>query len=87
MTTSFHGLQAACTIYGRSVLGVLDPVRWLGVRGVINFLRGVDGGVEVLKQAAALLVLAVNQHSVAASAYGSSLTCCVSENCEQMLVM
>ncbi len=54
------------TVARRLLLGGVDPVLGLLVLGVINLLRGIDGGVEVLQDAPRLLRLAVNQQVVAA---------------------
>ena len=54
------------TVARRLLLGGVDPVLGFLVLGVINLLRGIDGGVEVLQDAPRLLRLAVNQQVVAA---------------------
>ena len=57
--------------YGNA-LGKVHPVIRLGVLRVVDLLRGVDGGVKVLKDAASLLLLAVNEQSIAAKQFPTS---------------
>ncbi len=54
----------------KSLLGSVYPVIWLGVLWVINLLRRVDRGCEVLKQTASLLLFPINQDLVTAEATG-----------------
>ena len=74
--------------------GLIHPVVGLLVLGVGNGLRGVDGRLKVLKQAARLLLLAIHQHSVAAGEigrmiillggiWGATTACCKSLATEQ----
>lgn len=51
----------------RNILGKVHPVLGLGVFRVVNLLRGVDCRVKVLKDAAGLLLLAIDQQSIAAT--------------------
>ena len=59
-------LAQCITVVCRFSLGGVNPVLGLLVLGVINLLRGVDGGVKVLQDAPRLLCLAINQQVVAA---------------------
>ena len=51
-----------------SLLGSVNPVFRLGVLRVINLCGWVESRSEVLKQAAALLLLSINEDLVAAEA-------------------
>ncbi len=58
---AMHKTSMACPS-----LGLIHPIIWLGVARVVNLLRGVEGGVEVLKQGAALLAHAIDEHLIPA---------------------
>ena len=59
----------------KSLLGSVYPFIWLGVLWVINLLRRVDRGCEVLKQTASLLLFPINQDLVTAEAIGGQRNC------------
>jgi hypothetical protein len=64
----------------RSLLGSVYPVIWLGVLWVINLLRRVDRGCEVLKQTTSLLLFPINQDLVTAEATGGQRNCDLAEH-------
>lgn len=56
--------QLRCMAACMDPLGILNPVRWLLIIGVINLLSRIDGRLEVVKEGSALLALAINEHII-----------------------
>lgn len=55
----------------RCLLGILHPILWLLVLGIINLFRWVDGGFKVIKQGATLFAFTIDQNVIPEGAHTS----------------